>query len=244
MGKPKIFISHSPNNSQVAAIISNAIKSNGLDSFSGNDIVSPGDNWSERITTALTEFDIFLFLISKTTTSSRWQSSEIAYAIAAKSQNQDIKIIPILTEKNAEVPFFLKEFVYLDMSDTNNFDKGIENLISVIGKPRHQLFAADTIYNLQIEALKNEKILFKEQIAQSNKLETVHRISRAVASVSLVVASISFIATISIAMVFLHRLAEFLLGVFCSAISIWIWSTVKQYINEKMATKGEKNVAN
>lgn len=89
---------------------------------------------SEKISTS----DAVLFFISKNSEKSAYLQYEMSIAISNRSNGKKVKLIPVLLDRNVDIPFFLKEFVYLDLSDSAKFEESMEKLL-------HGLDHVDTV---------------------------------------------------------------------------------------------------
>lgn len=150
----KVFISHSNEDAQIAKKIRNYLVHQGIDVFDDKTDISMGSNLTSSINEAISTSDAALFIISKSSEKSRWVHQEMSLAISNRLKGQEIKLIPIVTERNLEIPFFLKDYVYLDISSGHDFEHEMGRLIAglkINQKTSIQQDLAAKITNIEIE---------------------------------------------------------------------------------------------
>ena len=92
--------------------------------------MSPGESIAGRIGTAIMAADAVVFVISKDTSQSSWVGSEIALAVARKAGGDHVRVIPVLIDRAAELPFFLRDIQYVDMTHADAVPESPEKLIA------------------------------------------------------------------------------------------------------------------
>ena len=78
----------------------------------------------------------------------------MSLAISNKLKGKSVKLIPIVVEKNSEIPFFLKDYLYLDISRDQDFDSGMSRLIDGLRSDKKTSLQQDLeakITNIEIE---------------------------------------------------------------------------------------------
>ena len=150
----KVFISHTNEDAQIAKKIRNYLAHSDIDVFDDKTDISMGSNLASSINEAIDASDAVLFIISRNTDKSRWVHQEMSLAISNKLKGKSVKLIPIVVEKNSEIPFFLKDYLYLDMSRGQDFDIGMSRLIDGLRSDKKTSLQQDLeakVTNIEIE---------------------------------------------------------------------------------------------
>lgn len=150
----KVFISHASEDTQIAQKIRSYLANKDIDVFDDKTDISMGSNLASSINEAISSSDAILFVISKNTEKSRWVNQEISLAINNKLKGKDVKLIPIVAEKNSAIPFFLKDYVYLDLTRSQTFDSGMSRLLESLSSDKKTSIAQDLeakVANIEIE---------------------------------------------------------------------------------------------
>lgn len=163
----KIFISHIAHDSKAAQQIADELRNHQMQPWLAQADIQPGMSWITAISDAIKSADAVIVLLSKQASESPSLRSEISMAIAEQEGVEKI-VIPVLVEKGAEVPFFLRSLQYIDMSVPEAFQKNIQRLITAILSLRN----SGTIANTQHIMLSQADYLIKmTQAIAKEKLE-------------------------------------------------------------------------
>lgn len=150
----KVFISHSSEDAQIAKNIRNYLAHRDIEVFDDKTDISIGSNLASSINEAISSSDAVLFVISKNTDKSRWVHQEMSLAINNKLKGKEVKLIPIVVEKNSEIPFFLKDYQYLDISKGQDFESGISKIVQSLASDNKTSIEQDLetkVANIEIE---------------------------------------------------------------------------------------------
>ena len=168
-----IYISYSHKSKEFVRRLSSDLRENEFSVWIDEDIISAGEKWSDKITETIEQSDIVLVVLSKDSLTSSFQSSELAYAIASQRKKLNKKVIPLLLDKAAELPFFLKDVVYIDFSENEKYKERFVLLLQALSK-QHSVdnghFSSD---RRKIDAIKAEKeflILEREDLAKKTNI--------------------------------------------------------------------------
>lgn len=160
----KIFLSYAQDDERIAQRVRNYLTHHGVDmSFVMFDMTTES-NLQSSINDAIADSDAVLFIISKNTEKSEWMSKEISLAIYNKANGKNIKLIPLRVDKNAKIPFFLKSYMYLDLSNDVNF----ESAMSILVMELHKKTTTSAEEELLIQA---EKIKVESEYLSIKKLQ-------------------------------------------------------------------------
>ncbi|MFP1821058.1 toll/interleukin-1 receptor domain-containing protein [Lonsdalea quercina] len=150
----KIFLSYAHNDERIAQRIRNYLTHQDMDMIFVMSEMTTGSNLQSSINDAIANSDAVLFIISKNTEKSEWVSQEISLAIYNKTNGKDIKLIPLRVDKNVEIPFFLKNYIYLDLSDDSDFESAMSKLI--MGLYKKKTTSTEEELSIQVERIKLE----------------------------------------------------------------------------------------
>jgi len=149
-----VFLSYSFDDHQVVQKVRNYLVHHGIGVFDDKTDISTGDNITSSINEAINSSDAVLFFVSRHSDKSRWVHQEMSLAVSNKIKGNNVKLIPILIEKNAELPFFLKDYLYLDISESASFESAMTKLIAGLNSEKSTSAEQDLaakISNIEIE---------------------------------------------------------------------------------------------
>ncbi|BFM06941.1 toll/interleukin-1 receptor domain-containing protein [Halioxenophilus aromaticivorans] len=155
----KVFISHTNEDAHIAIKIRNYLVHSDIDVFDDKADISMGSNLASSINEAIDASDAVLFIISRNTDKSRWVHQEMSLAISNKLNGKSVKLIPIVVEKNSEIPFFLKDYLYLDLSRGQDFETGMSRLIEGLRSDKKTSIQQDL--EAKVTSIEIEKELLK-----------------------------------------------------------------------------------
>lgn len=196
----KVFISHSHKDKEVVRRLADDLRRYDFDVWLDEDLISPGEQWTDKINESLESSDVVLIIMSHNTSKSRFQNSEIAFAVASQRKHPSKRVIPILIEKNAELPFFLRDIVYCDLSSKDQYESNLASLIQALSKssvPPKDFKVSDS---KRIETIRAEKQMLQHEknALDRNKAVWTSTVLGALASVIAVLATF-FIAIATMA---------------------------------------------
>ena len=116
-----VFLSHSVKDTMIIREIKEEFKDKDVDLYIAEDNPDPGIVLREKIKKAIERCDIFLLLVTKEGSRSRWVNSEIGIALEAKK-----RIIPMVQE-GAEVPSTILDLERINF-ETEDTDGAIKSL--------------------------------------------------------------------------------------------------------------------
>ncbi len=122
----KVFISHSQEDEVLARRIADVLKKEGLDVWDDREIF-PGDNWAEKVATALNESNAMVVLLTADALKSRWVQHDISFALGEMRYKK--RLIPVIVgspEKSTGTyyPWILNRLktIRLDAHENNEED--------------------------------------------------------------------------------------------------------------------------
>lgn len=130
-----VFISHSHRDKPIVREIAKRLRQEGIQPWLDEEFIQPGQSWTEGIHRAISNSDALIVVVSRATTESKWQTSEIALSIAQQRANPSKRVIPVVIDKDAELPFFLRDYRYCDLSDDEHLQRNFPQLLRALITP-------------------------------------------------------------------------------------------------------------
>lgn len=105
----KVFISYSTNDLPIVSNVKRLLETNPVvEAFIAEYSISPGSHLDESIVNAIKDCDLFILLWSRNSCSSEYVRTEVGIA-----RGKEKTILPIVLEKNLELPPFIRDLKYL-----------------------------------------------------------------------------------------------------------------------------------
>lgn len=127
----KVFISHNSNDKPFVRKLANHLSQHGIDSWIDEAEIHHGESLIHKIADAIQKLDIILAIISKNSVDSAWVKKELSLAMTKEIHIGHIVLIPVVIDK-CDIPFFLRDKLYADFTNTNGIEACIKKLISSI----------------------------------------------------------------------------------------------------------------
>jgi hypothetical protein len=182
--------------------------------------------------------------MSRNTSESQWQTSEIAFAVAAQKRDVSKRIIPVLIDKKAEVPFFLKNLLYSDLSDADAYRRNFPQLVRAILRKPDDSLNAEQIQRLQIESLRAQQALLREKEVAFTRSKATRMTSVLVALVSMIAASLTLLTGLFGSVKLGHRTIDFLIGaaagILASIIAVLVTRVLRKKTPRSEGVNGEQ----
>lgn len=195
-----VFLSHSYDDNQIAQKVRNYLVHHGLGVFDDKNDIATGANLTASINEAINISDAVLFFISKSSDKSQWVQQEMSLAVSNKFKGKDVKLIPIVIDKSAVVPFFLKDYVYLDMSGSSSFESSMGKLLAGITNEQQTSVEQDLTAKLSSIEIEREYLKLKslehEELLKF-KTRQMYFVSMIVMIVTIVVTSMVFLGWVA-----------------------------------------------
>jgi len=113
--KMRVFISHASEDADLARALAKHLSKMGLEAWSSDADVLPGENWAAKISEALDHSEVMVVLMSPAAVKSKWVREEIQYALG--SNRYAGRVIPVLVEPTEDFPWVLRRFQGLEAGD-------------------------------------------------------------------------------------------------------------------------------
>lgn len=195
-----VFLSHSRDDNQVAQKVRKYLVHHGISVFDDKNDIATGANLTASISEAINTSDAVLFFISKSSDKSQWVRQEMSLAVSNKFHGKDVKLIPIVVEKNAEIPFFLKDYVYLDISGSSNFESSMNKLLEGLTTEQKTSLEQDLaakVSNIEIEKEFLKLKSLEHQEDKKFKTRQMFFVSMIVTLISAIVVSFGFLGWVA-----------------------------------------------
>lgn len=187
-----VFISHSSADKAFAQRLADALRARSIDVWSATDI-RPGDDFSQAITDAISKADAVIPVISRTSAESPAVAAEIALAVANRIEGSRKRIVPVLADRSADAPFFLRDLQWVDLSDSLKFNENLEKVIS--GLPLGEPFSPNRVEGFK---MRGEWIRVQRDVleAEVKALEVSH--ARQSRYITLILAAVQIVGVVGI----------------------------------------------
>lgn len=129
---PSIFLSHSWKDKFFARKLAEKLQETEIKVWVDDAELKVGDSFVRKISEAIEQTDYVVVILSHNSISSSWVQKELAFAMTKEIGGRRIIVLPILIEK-CDIPDFLKDKVYADFTDPNNFEASFSKLLHAIG---------------------------------------------------------------------------------------------------------------
>jgi hypothetical protein len=182
-----VFLSHGPTDEGLVETLRRSLEHEGFEVWS-DQALSPGDLWAKSIGSALKEADSFVFLVGRNDAESTWASIELGQALASGK-----KVVPIVTEPNAEIPAMLRGYQFLDLSDRQALDAGVSKLVEALRRPSGGGVPGEGIRFLEeaSHSLTRAQVAHEQHIQE--RMASVARMQAGLAIVAVLVTGITLI---------------------------------------------------
>lgn len=125
---PNVFISHTHADYNFASKLAYDLSDRGLAVKFAHQLLSPGEYWAEVVEEEIRRAENFLIVLSQNSVNSDWMRAEAAVAIAQGEK----RIVPVYAINNVEVPFMLREFRGVDLSDPEGYGNSLDELATLL----------------------------------------------------------------------------------------------------------------
>ncbi len=126
---------------------------------------SPGESWVANLLRAIVNSDAFIVVISKATIQDQKQTAAIALWEAEQEGKPSKPAIPVLLDEDAVIPFLLRDRVHCDLSNREEFDRKLRELVAVL----RASIGVEPIHDEVVEAKNRELKALKAVLAAESK---------------------------------------------------------------------------
>lgn len=169
----KVFISYAAQDETEANKIKHLLQYYNKEISFTLPVINDGENIMHSIGNAIKDSDAVLFIISKHTKKNEWATQEISIASFYHAE-RNLNVIPVVIDKDSEIPFFLKNMVYFDLSSGEDYETKIKKLSRVISNKDSIYAKEDLLFRKHIIEMQSIELKLKEL----EHLESQHRKNR------------------------------------------------------------------
>ena len=131
----KVFLSHSQADAPLAAKVTAALRTRGMDVWDPDVQILPGDNWAAETAQALERSRAMVVLLTPRAVQSRHVMRDIGYALGAK--NYSHRLIPVAVGDRSqiperEIPWIVRRLPWLRLNDAGGGDAEVDRIASAI----------------------------------------------------------------------------------------------------------------
>jgi hypothetical protein len=109
----KVFVSYSRDDAPYARELSAALRKRGID-VSSDMSITAGASWATELRRMMDDADAFVLLTSKSSAASGSIDLEVAAAAARASRDRNIRLIPVVLDRRAEIPPLLSRYQFVE----------------------------------------------------------------------------------------------------------------------------------
>lgn len=157
----QVFLSYASEDRSLAELVRQKLEDCGFAVWT-DEPSRPGRSVSELIASGINSSDAFVVILGKGTPERQWTSLEIGGAVASGKP-----IVPLLTNREANVPFLLRDVQYLDLSDRATQRQQLERLCEALREtPRRQGAALGReLVEETSRVLQHQTLVYKQALA-------------------------------------------------------------------------------
>jgi hypothetical protein len=138
-----VFLSHSSRDKFFARKLAETLAASGVQVWIDEAELRVGDSLITKISEAIQQADFVAAILSHNSVQSNWVRKELELALTQEIAGRRVKVLPILMEK-CEIPDFLRDKVYADFTDSDDFDGPLSRVLHALGISRRTAVAVDT----------------------------------------------------------------------------------------------------
>lgn len=130
-----VFLSHSSKDKFFARKLAETLSSDEVKVWIDEAELKIGDSLIDKIAAAIDRADFVAAILSHSSVRSEWVTKELRLAMTQEIEGRRVKVLPILIER-CEIPDFLRDKLYADFTDPDDFDGPLSRLLHALGISR------------------------------------------------------------------------------------------------------------
>lgn len=115
-----IFLSYAHSDKVIVEKFAERLKAVGHEVFFDAQDIQLGASLSAALSAGINAADAVIFFISKSALQSAWFNKELGIAVSNRYSDRQTRIIPVLLDKDATPPFFLNDYLCLDLTSAES----------------------------------------------------------------------------------------------------------------------------
>jgi hypothetical protein len=105
----KVFVSYASDDAPYARELADALRQRGIEVL--EDVaITAGARWAAELRRMMEDADAFILLVSKSSSTSPGFDREVATAVARTARDRDLRLIPVMLDRRAEIPPLLSRY--------------------------------------------------------------------------------------------------------------------------------------
>jgi hypothetical protein len=166
-----IFLSYAHSDRPIVEKFAERLKASGHKVFFDTHDIQLGASLSAALSKGINAADAVIFFVSKRALESNWFNKELGIAVSNRYSERQTRIIPVLLDKDAKTPFFLNDYLCLDLTSAESkedINQKIESLVASLkrgepkGTPETELIQRQREIELEHQLLLAKKIQYEE----------------------------------------------------------------------------------
>ena len=129
---PSIFLSHNAADKPFARRLAARLIESGVVVWFDEVELKIGDSLVDKISEAINQVHYVAAVISSNSIKSTWVQKELSLAMSKEIKNNAIVVLPLLLD-DCDIPTSLKDKLYADFRDPNNFERECVKLLQAMG---------------------------------------------------------------------------------------------------------------
>jgi signal recognition particle subunit SEC65 len=158
----QVFISHSAVDEPLVQRLKKALSDRGLEVWTAEQI-QPGQSWTAHVKSVIEKADAVIPVLSAASEKSQWMAAELSLAIAEQLSGRRLIIIPVLADRKAEAPFFIRDLKWVDLSSEDRFRANIEVLARALQSDTEGTPSQPQILASRRELIEAQERLLKDE---------------------------------------------------------------------------------
>lgn len=234
MANRSAFISYAREDAAVAERLGAELERRGINVFRADEVIAPGESWAARLQEEIARSSLVFTIVSRASGKSEFVASETALALAESQKGRTV-VIPVIAERGAELPYFLRQVHALDYTDpsSDSVQRSLDSVLRYASGGARDGKAAGRNTEAQLDALRSSRRSLEVEKAILTERRAVWS-STVAASVGVLASVLSLLAgvlTLSEFKSFLGSNLQFILGVLFgvvgSALAFWLLTRLR-----------------
>jgi hypothetical protein len=127
-----IFLSHNSKDKPFVRKLATRLSEEGVVVWLDEAVLHIGDSLIEKISEGIQDMEFVAAIISQNSIASSWVQKELSLAMSKEIKGRQVVVLPIVID-DCELPESLRDKLYADFRDVNEFETSIVKLLKAIG---------------------------------------------------------------------------------------------------------------
>lgn len=130
----RIFLSHSSQDKELVKRVNSDLLAHKYETWIDHKRMEGGDQLPSEIQNGLEQCKVLILFMSRSSMNSPWVNAEWNNFFARQMDGEELKIIPIRIEKDAQRPQLLRNLLYIDFADLSDYETSLSMLLRALNK--------------------------------------------------------------------------------------------------------------